>query len=163
MTLYYSTFYYSISSRFRWKFDVPWRFFALLFDFWWVKRPLGRYSKLRFTISKLNFSKFMRIGINYHKFSAIQLSNLKFSARQSIFVPIRVQTNPVALIFFVPSSLIRYFPSVYRIRETSHYSMRSHIRWKSNPPLKWSLLNFISINWQSAHFGWLPLEKKRYD
>ena len=51
MTLYYSTFYYSISSRFRWKFEVPWRFFALLFDFWWVKSPFGRNSKLKFEIS----------------------------------------------------------------------------------------------------------------
>ena len=51
MTLYYSTFYYSISSRFQWKIWVPWRFFALLFDdFWWVKRSLGRNSKLVFVI-----------------------------------------------------------------------------------------------------------------
>ena len=139
MTLYYSTFYYLISSRFRWKFEVPWKFSALLFDFWWVKRPLGRYSKLKFAIflrlNYFNFSKFTRIG-KYEKFSVIKLSNLKFSARQSIFVPIRIQTNRVSLIFFVPSSLIRYLPSVYRIRETSHYSMRSHIRWKSNAPWK---------------------------
>ena len=142
MTLYYSTFYYSISSRFRWKFEVPWRFFALLFDFWWVKRSLGRNSKLKFEISlRLNYNFEIQFLKNYQnrqisKVFCHKTFQLKVFSKKSIFVSIRVQNNRVALIFFVPSSLIRYLPNAYQIRETSHYSMRSHIRWKSNSPWK---------------------------
>ena len=50
MTLYYSTFYFSKSSSFRWKFEVSWRFLAFLFNFSCVKKPLGwdQNSNFRF-------------------------------------------------------------------------------------------------------------------
>ena len=117
-----------MSSRFRWKFEIP-RFFALYFDFWWVKRN----SMLRFSIScvwiiilEFNFSKFIRIGKS-QKFPLIKLSNLKVFSKTFNFCSHLVETNRVSLIFFAPSSLIRYLPSVYRIRETSHYSIRSAV------------------------------------
>ena len=72
MTLYYSTFYYP--SRFRWEFEVPWRFFALLFDFWWVKRPLGWNSKLRFPI-------FLRLIYNFE----IQFHKIEFQQISKVF------------------------------------------------------------------------------
>ena len=37
---------------------------------------------------------------------------------------------------FPPSSIIRYLAPIYRIRETSHYSIRSRIRWNSHSPWK---------------------------
>ena len=114
--------------------------------------------KLKFSIfhvwtinSKFNFSKFIRLG-KCQKFSAIKLSkSIVFS---SIFIPILVQTNRVSLIFFVPSSSFRYLPSIYRIRETSHYSIRSRIRWNSNFPLK--------IELESANCNKILLKVKKF-
>ena len=76
--------------------------------------------------------QFLKIYQNRHYFQSFL--PLKFQTLN--FVPIRVQTNRFSFIFFVPSSLIRYLHSVYRIRETSHYSIRSGIRWNSNSPWK---------------------------
>jgi len=56
------------------------------------------------------------------------IEGLRFSGRPSIFALIQVQTIESRLYFTFPSSIIRYLPCIYRIRETSYYSIRSRIR-----------------------------------
>ena len=78
-------------------------FRSLIFDFRWTRGQSQHFQ-------------FLKICQNRQISKVFCCRTFKFSAKDSNFVPIRVQTNRVSIIIFVPSSLIRYLSSAVVLR-----------------------------------------------
>ena len=102
LTLSKSKFKYSICSHFRWKFEVRWRLFALLFNFQRAKRTF----RLRFCVKSIIL-----------KFDSSNIANTQniedfFRRTFRILITIHVQTNRVSAIYIFSSSNNSMFTSL---------------------------------------------------